>query len=110
MPHVQAWAISPHPTIAHAWCDRGHAPATRSRRKVLQGIGLLAILDRHQLSGHVPMNKFPAFGASLFKPNSIGPFTDALFDLAHRAYRVAYSTLAGIFATDINGCATWSSS
>jgi hypothetical protein len=31
----------------------------------------------------------------------IGPFTDALFDVTHQAYLVAYSTLAGIFATDI---------
>ena len=37
------------------------------------------------------------------------PFTDALFDVTHQAsVLVAYSTLAGIFATDIKGCATWS--
>jgi hypothetical protein len=29
--------------------------------------------------------EFSAFGASLFKPNSIGPFTDALFDHAHQS-------------------------
>jgi len=34
-----------------------------------------------------------------------GPFTDALFDVTHQAYLVAYSKLAGIFATEIEGCA-----
>jgi hypothetical protein len=68
---------------------------------------LLAVLDSHQLGGHIPVIEFSAFRASLFKPNLIGPFTDALFDVTHQAYLVG-STLAGIFATDIKGCATWS--
>src|SRR6476646_3946859 len=50
---------------------------------------LLAVLDSHQLGGHIPVIEFSAFRTSLFKPNLIGPFTDALFDVTHKAYLVA---------------------
>jgi hypothetical protein len=47
--------------------------------------------------------ELPSFRTSRFEPNAIGPFADALLDVTHLGYRVAYSTLAGIFATDIKG-------
>ena len=65
-----------------------------------------AVLDSHQLGGHIPVIEFSAFWTSLFKSNLIGPFADALFDVTHQAYLAAYSSLAGIFAKDIKGCTT----
>jgi hypothetical protein len=62
-----------------------------------------------QLSGHNPNERVsrPEWHPPSSQIDS--PFADALLDVTYKN-RVAYSTLAGIFATDIKGCATWSSS